>query len=75
MMREQMTVSEFWEAHWIERTHLFRPDEYICSVCGKVSDKPNNVCPSCRIPRNRTEEASSWVDEAEMLSANLDDDY
>ena len=27
-------------AHWIQRTHLFRADEFICSACHAVSRKP-----------------------------------
>ena len=63
------------DAHWIARTHLFRPDEYTCSVCGKSSDRPYKTCPVCGIPRNRTKTDSSWVDEAEMISAILEDDF
>lgn len=63
-------------AHWIERSHLFRADEYICSVCGAVCNKPYNVCPNCQIPRKkRIRTASSWVDEIECMSAILDDDW
>lgn len=25
---------------WLQKTHLLRADEYICPVCGTVSDKP-----------------------------------
>ena len=35
------------KAHWIEHSHLFRADEYECSVCGAIYDKPYAVCPHC----------------------------
>lgn len=82
---EQMTMMQKWllkgknervrDARWIVRTHLFHPDEYICSACGNASSKPYKACPECRTSLNRTKTASSWVDEAEMLSAAFDDDY
>ena len=34
-------------AHWIQRTHLFRADEFICSACRSVYNKPYKVCPKC----------------------------
>ena len=27
-------------AHWTQRTHLFRVDEFICSYCGSIYKKP-----------------------------------
>lgn len=63
-------------ARWIVRTHLFRRDEYICSVCDRVSDKPYEVCPYCQIPRKKKlEYHATWVDEIECMSAALDDDW
>ena len=62
-------------AHWIRRTHLFRPDEYLCSACGASCDRPAGLCPVCGAPMNRTRHEPSWVDEAEELSALLDEDW
>ena len=61
-------------AYWTQRTHLFRADEYICSACKTTCDKPYKVCPSCGAPMNKSKYDPSWVDEAEGLSALLDDD-
>ena len=61
-------------AHWIHRTHLFRPDEYICSACKASCNKPYKVCPSCGVPMKKAKYDPSWVDEAEELSALLDGD-
>ena len=60
---------------WLQKTHLFRADEYICPVCGAVSDTPRRKCPSCGTVLYRTAGNSTWVDEAEGLSALLDDDW
>lgn len=62
-------------AHWLQKTHLFRADDYICSVCGAKSDKPYRVCPACGCPMKKTKYDASWVDETEGLSALLDDDW
>ena len=32
---------------WIQKTHLFRRDEYICTACRAVCDKPYSLCPVC----------------------------
>lgn len=61
-------------SHWIQRTHLFRADEYICSECNSISNKPFTVCPVCGAPMKKTKYNASWVDEAEGISATLDDD-
>ena len=60
---------------WIRKTHLFRADEYICSVCGTVCPKPYKVCPGCGTKDGSTSYSPTWVDEAEMLSAIMDDDW
>ncbi len=61
--------------HWIRRTHLLRPDEYICSACGAVFDAPLAVCPRCGEIMTGSAYDPSWADEAEELSALLDDDW
>ena len=61
-------------AHWIRRTHLLRADEYICSRCGTSCGKPHKLCSNCRSTIGRSRFDPSWADEAEGLSALLDDD-
>ena len=61
-------------AHWIQRTHLFRSNEFICSACRSVSDKPYKSCPACGEPMKKTTYGPSWEEEVEGLSAILDDD-
>ncbi len=63
------------EAHWIQKTHLFRADDFICSACGAKSNKPYKVCPDCGHEMKKTKYDESWVDETEGLSALLDDDW
>ncbi len=60
-------------AYWTRKTHLFRRDEYICSVCGCRSDKPYAECPSCGSPMKGSKYDASWVDEMEEIDAILDD--
>ena len=62
-------------AHWIQKTHLFRADEFVCSACGANSDRPYRSCPACGAPMKKSTYEASWVDEAEGLSAILDDDW
>ncbi len=40
--------------HWVQKTHLFRADEFICSACGSVSSKPYKVCPTCGSTRGNS---------------------
>ena len=61
--------------HRIQKTHLFRADEYICSRCGASYGKPYKVCPNCQSEMGKSKYDPSWVDEAEGLSALLDDDW
>ncbi len=63
------------QAHWTRRTHLFRADEYICSACGTSCPKPYTSCPACGAPMKKAKYDPSWVDEAEGLSAMMDDDW
>lgn len=62
-------------AYWIQRTHLFRADEYICSACGNSSNKAYRTCHACGKRMKKSKYDPSWVDEAEGLSALLDDDW
>lgn len=62
-------------AHWIRKTHLFQADEYVCSECGASCGKPYTVCPNCLSSMGSSRYDPSWVDEAEGLSAILDDDW
>ena len=63
------------KAHWTPKTHLFRTDEFVCSRCGDSFSKPYAVCPSCGADMKKAKYDPSWVDEAEELSALLDDDW
>lgn len=62
-------------AYWIQKTHLFRSDEYICSSCGRACSSPRGKCPGCGARMKKSKYEPSWVDEAEGLSALLDDDW
>ena len=62
-------------AHWIRRSHLFRPDEYFCSACGAACETPRGECPACGSAMKKTKHDPSWADEAEALSALLDEDW
>lgn len=62
--------------YWTRRTHLFRRDEYICSGCNYASDKPLRVCPGCKaVMAMGGKYDPQWVDEAEEMSAMMDDDW
>ncbi len=61
--------------YWIRRIHLMRADEYICSECGAVSEKLQSACPRCGAILEKVRYSPSWVDEAEMMSAIMDDDW
>ena len=61
--------------HWTQKTHLFRRDEYICSECGTRCERPYQICPGCGIRMKSSRYDPTWVDEAEELSAILDDDW
>lgn len=59
------------QAFWIQKTHLFRKDEYICSVCRFVADKPYKHCPECDSEMRKTKYDPNWVDEAEFMDIFL----
>ena len=54
-------------AYWIQKTHLFRQDEYACSACGQCFDKPYVICPHCGRNMGKAKYDPSWVDEAEIM--------
>ena len=54
-------------AYWIQKTHLFRSDEYECSVCGKRFDKTHVQCPYCGRKMTKSKYDPTWVDEAEIM--------
>ncbi len=54
-------------AHWIQKTHLLRADEYVCSACGRHFDAPYEECPHCHRVMTGSDYDPSWVDEAEFL--------
>lgn len=60
-------------SYWIQKTHLFRRDEFICASCGCVADKAYVECPSCGCRMKKCKYDASWVDEAEMMDIFLED--
>ncbi|MCQ2400791.1 MAG: hypothetical protein MJ059_02580 [Lachnospiraceae bacterium] len=60
-------------AYWIQKTHLLRSDEYICSVCGHTANNAYKQCPSCGSNMGRNKYDPSWVDEAEMMDIFFED--
>ena len=62
-------------AYWIQNTRLFRADEYTCSKCGGSCKKPSEYCPKMSLQNEKRKYDTSWADEAEGLSAILDDDW
>ena len=60
-------------AKWIQRTHIFRKDEYECSACKGYSDKPYRECPYCGRKMKESKYDPSWVDGMESIDALFDD--
>ncbi len=52
-----------------------RADEYICSACNTSCRKPYTECPVCKAQMKKSKYDPTWVDEAEGLSALLDEDW
>ena len=48
--------------HWIRRDHLFRADEFVCSVCGASYPKARQRCPACGAVLDRTKYDPVWAD-------------
>lgn len=63
------------QAYWVQKTHLFKADEYICSRCSGSFEKRYKTCPNCGAIMGKTKYNPTWVDEAEGLSAILDEDW
>ena len=59
------------KAYWTKKTHIFKKDEYICSGCHYIADKPCKNCPSCRSKMNGSNYDPNWVDEIEMIDSLL----
>ena len=62
-------------AYWIQKTHLFEANDYVCSSCGCLSDTPYRTCPNCGRTMKKVKYDASWVDEAEGMSALMDEDW
>lgn len=62
-------------ACWIQRTHLFDADKYVCSACKAVCNKPYKQCPACGTTMKKAKYDPLWVDEIEGLSAIVDSDW
>ncbi len=60
--------------YWIKHTHLFDPDEYECSRCGKRFRRKTAACPNCGIFLRREKDDLGWIDEEEELDMILEDD-
>lgn len=61
------------KARWIQKTHLFRADEYVCSACGHTGRQPAPVCPNCNCSMKNGKYDPTWVDEIEMFDAFFGD--
>ncbi len=60
-------------AHWIQQTHMFRKDEYECSSCGYLTEKPMPTCPRCGVKMKGSKYNPSWVDEMAEFDAIFED--
>ncbi|MBQ0026561.1 MAG: hypothetical protein KBS79_04240 [Lachnospiraceae bacterium] len=54
-------------SYWIQRTHIFRSDEYECASCGCKSSKPFKTCPSCYRSMSGSDYDPTWVDEIDIM--------
>lgn len=57
------------KARWIQKTHLFRADEYICSACKFTTLTPSSQCPCCGRMMKGKKYDPNWVDEMEFMDA------
>ena len=60
--------------YWIQHSHLFSDDEYICSRCGCKVEFPVAECPNCGSQMGSSRDDANWVDEAEILDILFGDD-
>ena len=60
---------------WIQKTHLFKADEYICSRCGAAYSKPYKVCPNCQSVMGRSKYDPPRTDETAGLFPPPDDEW
>ena len=51
--------------HWIRQTHVFKRDEYKCSLCGYLQNKQTDICPKCSARMKGSKYDPLWVDEME----------
>ncbi len=61
------------KAYWIKHTHVFRKDEYVCSLCRHKTDKQTKNCPGCGRIMYGVRSDTNWGDEMEGIDAILDD--
>ena len=61
------------KAYWVQKTHIFKADEYICSKCGYSAKKPMKQCPRCEMRMTKSKYDPTWVDEMEFFDAIFDD--
>lgn len=57
-----------------QHTHLLKSDEYECSACGAVQDKPYAVCPGCSSQMDKIKYDTSWIYEMAVYDEIFDDD-
>ena len=55
------------KAYWIEKTHILRADEFICSACKRSFPKPKPTCPNCGAAMKRGKYDLHHVDELEIM--------
>ena len=60
-------------AKLIQKTHLLKPDEYICSKCFYSTINPFCICPGCGSKMKNVNYDPNWVDEMEFMDIFFDD--
>ena len=54
-------------AYWIKNTHLFDPDDYECSACGRRVRRPADTCPDCGADMTGQRGGHDWTEDAAFL--------